>query len=54
VKEHLELFAGLKTGRLNGPDGKSALRQEIQQIVEDIGLTPKINDVKIIRKMKIF
>jgi ABC-type multidrug transport system ATPase subunit len=47
VKEHLKLYAGLKTGRYYGPAGKQALEQEIIHIVEDVGLTPKIDTVII-------
>jgi ABC-type multidrug transport system ATPase subunit len=48
VKEHLKLYAGLKTGRYYGPAGKQALEQEIIHIVEDVGLTPKMDTVIII------
>jgi hypothetical protein len=47
VKEHLELYAGLKSGRYYGPAGKQALDEEIIHIVEDVGLTPKMNAVII-------
>jgi hypothetical protein len=45
VKEHLKLYAGLKSGRYYGPDGKQALEEEIIHIVEDVDLTYKMNTV---------
>uniref|UniRef100_A0A914I7Q6 ABC transporter domain-containing protein n=1 Tax=Globodera rostochiensis TaxID=31243 RepID=A0A914I7Q6_GLORO len=38
IREHLQFYAGMKSGRLNGPHGKNALGQEIQRVAEEMGI----------------
>uniref|UniRef100_A0A183BZN6 ABC transporter domain-containing protein n=1 Tax=Globodera pallida TaxID=36090 RepID=A0A183BZN6_GLOPA len=38
IREHLQFYAGMKSGRLNGPHGKSALGQEIQRVAGEMGI----------------
>uniref|UniRef100_A0A1I8C1E1 ABC transporter domain-containing protein n=1 Tax=Meloidogyne hapla TaxID=6305 RepID=A0A1I8C1E1_MELHA len=43
VKEHLQLYAGLKTSTLNGPYGKNILNDEINVILQSINLSSSID-----------
>uniref|UniRef100_A0A183C178 ABC transporter domain-containing protein n=1 Tax=Globodera pallida TaxID=36090 RepID=A0A183C178_GLOPA len=43
IKEHLQFYAGMKSGRLNGPHGKHALGQKIQRVAEELGIETLLN-----------
>ncbi|KAL3115157.1 hypothetical protein niasHT_016250 [Heterodera trifolii] len=43
VKEHLEFYAGTKTGHFNGPYGKKALIQEIDSVANELHIETLLN-----------
>uniref|UniRef100_A0A914H1R2 ABC transporter domain-containing protein n=1 Tax=Globodera rostochiensis TaxID=31243 RepID=A0A914H1R2_GLORO len=43
INEHLQFYAGMKSGRLNGPHGKNALGQEIQRVAGELGIETLLN-----------
>uniref|UniRef100_A0A914N349 ABC transporter domain-containing protein n=1 Tax=Meloidogyne incognita TaxID=6306 RepID=A0A914N349_MELIC len=43
VREHLQLYAGLKTSTLNGPHGRNILNEEIADILESINLSASLD-----------
>uniref|UniRef100_A0A915ME39 ABC transporter domain-containing protein n=1 Tax=Meloidogyne javanica TaxID=6303 RepID=A0A915ME39_MELJA len=43
VREHLQLYAGLKTSTLNGPHGRNILNEEIADILDSINLRASID-----------
>jgi len=53
VREHLQLYAGLKTSTLNGPHGRNILNEEIADILDSINLRASI-DIVCNLKLKIY
>jgi len=45
VREHLRIYSTLKSGKFGGPYGKIDMIQEINAVVNQVGLTPKMDTV---------